>query len=274
MARPQSDGLMYFSLDTDFFEEDKRLRRMKTKYGGAAYLFYIYLLTRIYRNGYYLRWNEDEKDDCIDELGFTEGFIEQAMEYLFTRSLLTEISTPDKSVTIITSPGIQKRWQAAVKDRRRPFYVEPEIWLLKPKDTAAFIKFTKNPDNPRKNPDNPRKNPDNPQENAINEKKRNKNKINETKQNYIYYAGAPFLDKAFSDYVEFRKKIKKPMTDRAIELAKRNLEKLADNDSDRIEILNQSIMNGWLGLFELKKDNRRRDNENMFYNIGREEGIF
>ena len=64
------------------------------------------------------------------------------------------------------------------------------------------------------------------------------------------------------------------MTDRAIELAKRNLEKLADNDSDWIEILNQSIMNGWLGVFELKKDNRRRDNENMFYNIGREDGIF
>ena len=59
-----------------------------------------------------------------------------------------------------------------------------------------------------------------------------------------------------------------------IELAKRNLEKLADNDSDRIEILNQSIMNGWLGLFELKNDNRKRDNETMFYNIGREEGIF
>lgn len=274
MARPQNDGLKYFSLDTDFFDEDRRVRRMKVRYGRDGLLFYIYLLTRIYRNGYYLRWNEDEKDDCRDELGFTEGFIEQVMEYLFTRSLLTKISTPDKSVTIITSPGIQKRWQAAVKDRKRMFDVDPEIWLLKEEETAAFIKFTQNSVNPRKNTDNPRKNTDNPQENAINEKKRNKNKINETKQNYIYYADAPFLDKAFSDYVEFRKKIKKPMTDRAIELAKRNLEKLADNDSDRIEILNQSIMNGWLGLFELKKDNRRRDNENMFYNIGREEGIF
>ena len=62
MARPQNDGLKYFSLDTDFFDEDRRVRRMKVRYGRDGLLFYIYLLTRIYRNGYYLRWNEDEKD--------------------------------------------------------------------------------------------------------------------------------------------------------------------------------------------------------------------
>ena len=190
------------------------------------------------------------------------------------RSLLTEISILAKSVTILTSPGIQKRWQAAKKELKRDIYVDPEMWLLKDDETAAFIKFTQNSNNSPKNPDKSEKNPDKSEKNSIKERKGKESKGKEIKENYIYYANAPFLDKAFADYVEFRKKIKKPMTDRAIELAKRNLEKLADNDSDRIEILNQSIMNGWLGLFELKKDNRKRDNENMFYNIGREEGIF
>lgn len=274
MARPQNDGLKYFSLDTDFFFGDRRIKILRSKFGANGVLLYIYLLTEIYRNSFYIRWDEDAKDSCICDLDLTEGFIEQVKEYLLGRSLLTEISILAKSVTILTSPGIQKRWQAAKKELKRDIYVDPEMWLLKEDETAAFIKFTQNSVNPPKNPDKSEKNPDKSEKNCIKERKGKESKGKEIKEKYIYYAGAPFLDKAFSDYVEFRKKIKKPMTDRAIELAKRNLEKLADNDSDRIEILNQSIMNGWLGLFELKKDNRKRDNENMFYNIGREEGIF
>lgn len=67
------------------------------------------------------------------------------------------------------------------------------------------------------------------------------------------------LDKAFKEYVEMRKKIKKPMTPRAINLAMNKLEKLATNDimevfdtDMAIKILEQSIFNSWQGLFPLK----------------------
>ena len=64
------------------------------------------------------------------------------------------------------------------------------------------------------------------------------------------------LDKAFSDYVAMRVKIKKPMSDRAIELAKAKLNKLSGDDKNKaIEILNQSILGSWQGLYELKQDN-------------------
>lgn len=275
MARPQKDGLKYFSLDTDFFFGDRRIKILRSKYGSDGVLFYIYLLTEIYRNSFYIRWDEDTKDSCICDLGFTEGFIEQVMEYLLGRSLLTKLSILTQSVTIITSPGIQKRWQAAKKELKRDIFVDPEIWLLEKEETAAFIKFTHFTDKSGKNPDKSGKNSDKSGKNSLKENKVKENKVKENKvKENIYYADAPLLNKAFADYVEFRKKIKKPMTDRAIELAMRNLEKLADNDGDRIEILNQSIMNGWIGLFELKRDNRKRDDDNMFYSIGREEGIF
>lgn len=71
----------------------------------------------------------------------------------------------------------------------------------------------------------------------------------------VYFPTDEKLDLAFKDYIKHRKSIKKPMTDRAIELAVSQLEKLSGGDNDvAIEIINQSILNGWQGLFELKKN--------------------
>lgn len=76
----------------------------------------------------------------------------------------------------------------------------------------------------------------------------------EYKNNNKYYDD-PELDKAFSDYAEMRKLIKKPLSDRAVELAKGKLEKLSCGDKQTsIAILNQSIEHSWQGLFELKKE--------------------
>ena len=83
------------------------------------------------------------------------------------------------------------------------------------------------------------------------EKKKNKNKDNSKLT--VYYPNDEILDKAFSDYVAMRKQIKKPLTDRAIELAIKKLNELSGGDNDTaIKIIEQSIMNSWQGLFPLK----------------------
>jgi len=70
---------------------------------------------------------------------------------------------------------------------------------------------------------------------------------------YKYYPNDETLDKAFSDYVAMRKQIKKPMTDRAVDLAIKKLNELSNGDSNiAIKIIEQSIMNSWQGLFPLK----------------------
>lgn len=81
---------------------------------------------------------------------------------------------------------------------------------------------------------------------------------NEPKAETVYYPLDETLDKTFKDYIAMRKEIKKPMTDRAIELAMNKLEKLSENDNDiAIAILEQSIMNSWQGLFELKEKSEK-----------------
>lgn len=87
-----------------------------------------------------------------------------------------------------------------------------------------------------------------------------KDNIKASKCARIYFPNDKSLNQAFLDYLEMRKRIKKPMTDRAIELAIRKLKELStlpfsdsiDNDL-AIKILNQSIMNSWLGIFPLRE---------------------
>ncbi|MCQ2369240.1 MAG: replisome organizer [Paludibacteraceae bacterium] len=59
----------------------------------------------------------------------------------------------------------------------------------------------------------------------------------------------------FTDYVDMRKKIKAPMTNRAVQLAIDKLNKLSKGNRDTaLEILRRSVMNSWKGLYELKAD--------------------
>ena len=184
MARPKQDGLLYFSFDTDFFYADKRIKRLHSRYGNDGIIFYIYLLTEIYRNGYYIRWDAESMDDAMDDLHLTEGFIEQVMTFLVSRSLLVKrtLTNPDTIITIqkegdnrpqceladggngqeraevISSPGIQKRYQEAVKGRKRQFEVNAEIWLLDEEETASCIKVANNKSFSEKNKSKSKKN--------------------------------------------------------------------------------------------------------------------
>lgn len=64
----------------------------------------------------------------------------------------------------------------------------------------------------------------------------------------------PVLEKAIEDYTAHRKKIKSPLTDRALDLALKKLEEYAPGDTPlKVKIINESIMNGWKGLYPPKE---------------------
>lgn len=177
MARPKRNGLLYFSFDTDFFYADNRIRTLRAKFGSDGLIFYIYLLTEIYRNGYYLRWNEESEDNVIADLNLTEGLIKQILTFLINRSLLTSILV--NSDTIITAPGIQKRYQEAVKSLKRDVFVNEQIWLLNKEETATCIKFVQNDSKSVKNDDKSKKNKSKSVKNHTKEIKRKEIKGNE-----------------------------------------------------------------------------------------------
>ncbi len=74
--------------------------------------------------------------------------------------------------------------------------------------------------------------------------------------NKAYYPLDDKLNDAFKDFIEYRKKARKPMTPRAIKLLMSKLDELSNDNDIKIQILNQSIMNGWTGVFPLKDSNK------------------
>ena len=63
------------------------------------------------------------------------------------------------------------------------------------------------------------------------------------------------LETAFEYFKEMRKASQKPLTKRAEEMIKTRLKELSGNDMDlAVKILNQSTMNNWASIYELKKE--------------------
>lgn len=67
-----------------------------------------------------------------------------------------------------------------------------------------------------------------------------------------------FIDKEiWGSFLEVRRKMKVPMTDRAFDLLVKNLVKFRDEGQDPNLVLEQSIVNGWRGVFPLKENAKK-----------------
>lgn len=67
------------------------------------------------------------------------------------------------------------------------------------------------------------------------------------------------LNSAFLSFLEMRKTIKKPMTDKAIELAKKKLDDLAGGDKAlAIKIIERSVEHCWMSFYPLKDEEPKK----------------
>ena len=99
------------------------------------------------------------------------------------------------------------------------------------------------------------------------EKKKTKKEPTQTEIDDVVnaYTSNEELRTAIIEFVKFRKSIKRVMTTYALELLIKKLDRFANDDNTKIEILNESIMNGWNGIFPLK-DNSTPKNKGGFNN--------
>lgn len=258
MARPRKDGIDYFSFDTDFFA-DKKIKILKAKYGLNGVGIYIFLLCEIYKNGYYLAWDEDYKYILADELSLKDDFVEQVLKFLVERSLFD--NKLFYSDNILTSKGIQKRFQLAVKERAKKNHIAiEEFWVLSEEETEYYINLIHEQSNSMKNDSNSRNNKGKievipgkkyTKESKEKESKENQSKeIKEVQQAAVYFENEE-LNRTFLDFVDMRKKIKNgAMTERAIKMM---IDKISKYSIDTaIKMLEQSILNNWKDIYELK----------------------
>ena len=90
--------------------------------------------------------------------------------------------------------------------------------------------------------------------NSKNKEKDNNKKEKESNLDKIIssYTNNNDLTETIKDFIKMRKAIKKTVTDRALKGILTKLDKFGNSDIDKIEILEKSIENCWIGVYELK----------------------
>ena len=82
------------------------------------------------------------------------------------------------------------------------------------------------------------------------------------------------LKQTIYEFIKMRKAIKKPLTTRGLELMINKLKKITSNTNEQIQILNNSIMNNWLGIFPLKEEEKQKEKVEYVINEMTEEEYF
>ena len=151
MPRPLKSGLDYFPLDVNFFS-DPKIKILKARYGTDGIAIYTYLLCEVYDNGFYIKVDDDYMYIISDDLNLKPDLVKQVLTFLLERSLFD--NTLFQSDAVLTSAGIQKRYQLAVKERakKRPIEIKG-YWLLNEENTEPFIKVNHFGDKSGKNKD-------------------------------------------------------------------------------------------------------------------------
>lgn len=116
MGRPTKQGIDYFPLDVGFFS-DLKIRKISRACGSQSSSILICLLCNIYRNnGYYILWDKDMPFVIADEVGVSEGAVNEvvikALQVGFFNNELYE------KFGILTSGGIQRRFMLATYQRK------------------------------------------------------------------------------------------------------------------------------------------------------------
>jgi hypothetical protein len=255
MARPQKEGLDYFSLDVNC---DDKVKLIEAKFGVEGFGVLIKLWQIIYDNGYYVEWTERElllyKSRIHADISKVKDIIQECLKWnLFDIGLYERFH-------ILTSRGIQKRYLEAIK-RRNEIFLEYSYWLIEFPVSTEKIHVTIThvyADNNAVNADINSKNADSNTQSKVKESKVKESKVKNTKvkniKENLYDGFSADFKKTFEDYIEMRNKIHKPMTDNAIKLALKKLSELTDTETEKIRILEQSVFHSWQGLFLVKEN--------------------
>lgn len=135
MARPIKHGLDYFPFDVDFFSDEK-LYAISGEFGIKGEITTIKLLCAVYRNGYFIEWTEMLKFKLLKELpGVSADLLDQIIKRLvkwdfFDKDLFD-------SASILTSKGIQRRYQAISTKMHRKNAITEFCLLDSPTPTPA-----------------------------------------------------------------------------------------------------------------------------------------
>ncbi|WP_455033812.1 DUF4373 domain-containing protein [Granulicatella adiacens] len=116
MARPQKNGLDYFPLNVDIFEDEK-IEAIAGEFGIKGELLVIKLLCAVYRKGYYVVWNDLLKMQLLKRIpGASRELLDQVVNRLVAWGVFDKALF--NSDMVLTSVRIQETFKEATKRRK------------------------------------------------------------------------------------------------------------------------------------------------------------
>lgn len=254
MARPLKQGLDYFPLDVGFLQ-DMKVRRIIKSCGASAISVLIWLLGSCYRDeGYYIWWTEDLPFIVADEIGVTEGCVQEVVKRALQVGFF-DAGMKEKH-GILTSAGIQKRF-LEVTSRRKAAFLRRDFALISVNVDNNSINVCNNSINVYSN-----------EQSKVKKRKGKESKEKEEEKNVLssqdeiiqsYFSSNPELEKSIKRWMDMREEKKASVSPTALKKNLTQLKKLSNgNIEDAVLIVEQSIENQWLRFWPLKKHKRKK----------------
>lgn len=108
MGRIKKINLDYFPMDVDMFQ-DIKIRKLIKYQQGDAVTVYTLLLCLIYKNGYFMLWDEELPFIVSEQTGFKEAHINEVIKCCLSLGLFSKEMF--KEYRVLTSKGIQERYR-------------------------------------------------------------------------------------------------------------------------------------------------------------------
>lgn len=277
MARPLKDGVDYFPFDIDFFEDDK-VRLLRTEYGAKGMYILIYILSDIYKNGYYISWS---KDKCLlvsdgAGCGCTSRFIQEFIQGCVKRSFFNK--RVFDMFGILTSAGIQRRYIRMLNNRDEIRFVE-EYFLLDITDkkdipekisNKLVLKSISKKEDKIKSTENSVKNTGNPQSKVVkstgnSQSKVKESKEKESKEKCVYVMEIPCKDGTFYLDEDFYNELTHTYTKIDVKKSLNNIRYFMLKNSARrrtLKEMKEYYINRWLSEDEENSKNKNGGDNN------------
>ena len=129
------DGINYFPVGVNFMEENA-MEVIEAKYGIKGAAIVLKLLCKIYKEGYFIRWDEEQCLIFANKAGreVQVAEVQGIIEILFIKGILDRNSYLENG--ILTSESIQKVWLEATKRRKRELSELPYLMVRPEKENG------------------------------------------------------------------------------------------------------------------------------------------
>ncbi|MCM0239211.1 DUF4373 domain-containing protein [Bacteroides fragilis] len=129
------DGINYFPIGVNFMEENA-MEVIEAKYGIKGSAIVLKLLCKIYKEGYFIRWDEEQCLIFANKAGreVQAAEVQGIIEILFIKGILDRNSYLENG--ILTPESIQKVWLEATKRRKRELSELPYLMVRPEKENG------------------------------------------------------------------------------------------------------------------------------------------